>query len=682
MPGPVVWPRMRKLGSAAVLVVLFCAIAPSSSATADELRAAREQPLREISHQVRVSIKGGVATYRVRRTFHNPGNISEEARLTIRLPYGAVATGLRIKHKSSWRDGLLMPVDKAEELYQELSERGRGTPQTSALLHWRRNGELGLRLFPISPKSARTIEYTLTAPTEYVEGEYVISYPRANGDIDRATPTMRVVGDNVAKVRLEGKALGHGKRSTPLQLTESRLNPAEVHVALKENITRVRYGRVDVVQGKNFFRFEADIAPRLSEHPRGQSVVFVIDASHTMGEVGIEAQLRLIGAYLSHVPDASFQLVTYGRRAEQLTSHFVPAKRFVTLQKRLRQTNALTPRNGSFLDRAIEAADAVLSTRPGKKALVLLTDDRLRKSWAIEPALASLDNLDSGTIVHVVELHPEQGSDTKYASIERDDRHRLFPLARRRGGVTVTTRGVSSARGASLQEQVRYLVRPDRLDNWSWSGLLGLEPGTAQTMISGTLREGEALRVMHQVPRAPTMATLRGELWTRPVYFSATRSEVFDRATAGFVFSDNNFSELSTAEHFVIASYGRAVSPATSYVAAEPGVRPSNTEVPAMKTHSPKLFACGFDGADGGEDGKEKAISWRAVAQHLHAACAAHKEGRTRLGLELQDREIADIEQTGPPSPFAACVYEAAWNYTLPPRRGDSTHWLTVETVP
>ena len=55
------------------------------SAAADVLHATRAQPLVEVAHNVDVRIADGVATYKVRRQFANPGKV-----------YGRLALGISV----------------------------------------------------------------------------------------------------------------------------------------------------------------------------------------------------------------------------------------------------------------------------------------------------------------------------------------------------------------------------------------------------------------------------------------------------------------------------------------------------------------------------------------------------------------------------------------------------------
>lgn len=54
-----------------------------------------------------------------------------------------------------------------------------------------------------------------------------------------------------------------------------------------------------------------------------------------------------------------------------------------------------------------------------------------------------------------------------------------------------------------------------------------------------------------------------------------TSDVAFSKAAAAWVFSEDDHHDLSREEMLTVAKLGRAVSPVTSYLATEPGVRPS-----------------------------------------------------------------------------------------------------------
>lgn len=178
-------------------------------AGADVLESALGQPLYEVSHAVDVSVADGVAVYKVRRVFANPGKVADEARLEIDLPYGAAATGLRIRAREQWFEGERMEAERAAALYHELTGRGRWKPKDPALLYWRWADKLDLQVFPVLPGATSTVEHTLTVPTRYSGGRVFLSYPRLGADTapNLAVPVFDIKpgwGDATTMVKVDG----------------------------------------------------------------------------------------------------------------------------------------------------------------------------------------------------------------------------------------------------------------------------------------------------------------------------------------------------------------------------------------------------------------------------------------------------------------------------------------------
>ena len=186
----------------AFVLVSSLASSLTSVGHADALRTARDQPLVEVSHTVEIWLDHGTATYRVRRQFANSGKVADEAGLAIDLPYGAAATGLRIRAHTKWYDGELMERGKAAELYQSLTGYGAFAPKDPALLQWLWADKLYLQVFPVMPGSVSTVEYTLTVPTRYANGRYVLSYPRTDAAMMHtlATPIVTVHADGAIAI--------------------------------------------------------------------------------------------------------------------------------------------------------------------------------------------------------------------------------------------------------------------------------------------------------------------------------------------------------------------------------------------------------------------------------------------------------------------------------------------------
>jgi hypothetical protein len=113
--------------------------------------------------------------------------------LWINLPYGAAATGLRIRSGKRWYKGDLLKRDVAAERYEKLTGLGAAIPRDPALLQWVWTDQLRLQLFPIPPEGTATVEYTLTSPTNYAGGRYSFSYARHDGSETLAVPVIRVL---------------------------------------------------------------------------------------------------------------------------------------------------------------------------------------------------------------------------------------------------------------------------------------------------------------------------------------------------------------------------------------------------------------------------------------------------------------------------------------------------------
>src|SRR6185436_8927977 len=117
---------------------------------------------------------------------------------------------------------------------------------------------------------------------------------------------------------------------------------------------------------------------------------------------------------------------------------------------------------------------------------------------------------------------------------------------------------------------VLELVRPTRIDGVALTGSSALG-------VRDVLHEGEGLRLFEPLTaaEAPSTLSLTGKLWSDPVRLDLTATPAASAATAALVFGADQHDQLSEDEQKLVALAGRAVSPVTSYLAIEPGVRPS-----------------------------------------------------------------------------------------------------------
>jgi subtilisin-like proprotein convertase family protein len=797
----------RSIALAATLLALTAA-----SARADSFSATRAQPMRELSHTVDVRIADGIATYTVRRVFANAGDTADQVELELGMPYGAAATGLRIKAHDRWYTGELMERDAAAALYQEMTGFGAHAPKDPALLAWMWADTLSLQIFPVLPHSTSTVEYTLTAPTRYERGRYFVSYPRlaaASAEADdhdpraslplatpvltvraswggaklpivvdgvkvrpgapisltppvrqpwedqvgaesnasyvasalevpadrrtsrtfaKATVTMDIRHTYKSDVRVDlltpkgervvvfggeggganditgtftldlpadttgpgtwrlvasdhvgldtgtldkwSLTLGEGAdrtqvdaRDTPIFIPDAPANPTEggvATIALEPPpiaTMAARLGKVVASAKHAFARLELDVAPQLVPTPRKAQVVFVVDTSYSMSEEALQAQLDVLQAYATHLPDAEIEIVTYQRHAARAFGRFVPTAQLTAALADATKRGAFARGNGSALDEGARLAATVLADRRGPRRVVMCTDELVRSALTEPMASAALAALGKDVVVHVV-VPALDGDDRP--SLTRHDDAAFAPLATHHHGIYVTIGGVPARTIKELAPTVLELVRPTRLEHAAVTGF---------TLDSDVLTEGAGVRLMVDVEAkaAPDLVTLTGTLWSDPYKKVVAVDRAFSTATAAFVFGADEYHDLSEAEQMTVALRGRAVSPVTSYVAAEPGTRPSTVGLR------------GNFGTLGHGSGTGTGYGYGSGAGQLRhkpdfttlidaAACVARVKPTSRwsvtLAIETTRDELVDA-QPAAHDPMADCLTEAAWSLRL-----------------
>lgn len=773
----------------------------SHLATADTLVATREQPMFEAAHTVDIKIADGVATYTVRRMFSNPGTVADQVELEIGLPYGAAATGLRIKAGDRWYDGVLMEREAAARLYKEMTGYGEHAPKDPALLAWMWADKLSLQVFPVMPGTVSTVEYTLTAPTRYEGGRYFVSYPRTASQTDEAralTLAMPIVtvhpawGDNRTAILIDGKRVGRGtpivllpptrqpwedqvdasptasyvsstidiepeKRTQQVFATATvtlelphtyqsdlrvdLLTPSGEKIAVHEgsgggtndlrgkfpitlpaktiaagtwrlvvsdhaaldtgtldrwsiafgtgtNLTTkqstdtplfvpdapesaseggvatisiapptfttwlTRLGKVTASDKHVFGRLEIDVAPQLVPTPKKAQVVFVVDTSYSIGEPGVAAQLDLMRAYLTHLPDAEIEIVAYRRIPTRAFGRFVPAAHFGDALAVARARGTFALGNGSALDEGARLAAAALADRKGPRRIVLATDELWRSSLTPVLAQAALAKLSPETVVHVIV--PQLDGDDRPV-LERKDAAPMAGLATRHHGIYVDVRGFPVKTIKALVPTALELVRPTRIEFLSAPGF---------ELESPTLHEGAGVRLMFDKTTAPTKVTLTGKLWSDPVRREVNVTTPFSMQTAAFVFGADAHQGLTAAEMMKVAMFGRAVSPVTSYVAAEPGVRPSTV---GIRTGEYGTLGHGLGSGSGyGLGGSREKIDFRRLVETESCVTSVRPTApwTVTLNVETTKDEVVDVE-IEKPSAMATCLAEIVWALRL-----------------
>jgi hypothetical protein len=598
------------MGRTTYLTAALALLASTSSglAHADHLVATRGEPLIETKHEVEVSVDDGLATITVLRAFRNDGNVADQVEMDVVLPWETVATSLRIKAGSKWYDGDLMEADMAAVVYRSLTGYGPWKVKDPAILFWDDLGALSLWVFPVNPGAENTIEYTLVQPMGYHDGVYYMRYPALVDQAEMAVPTLSVRSTHKkAKVWINGKKTAQGK-AVPVAkklLTQEEVDaygpsasvectvdewdetwyeptdredgypfchsPGEALVAVsapKIDTVATRYGIFDLFMGGSIVRLEIDAAKVLRPAPGKASVVFVVDGSHSFTQEGIDAALDYASAFVPQLPDARYEVVVFRRHAQRLLDEFVTANQWKDTLRDV-PSDRLTAGNGSNLDAGLVLAAQILEPRKGPKRIIVISDTHMRSAFTTGLAHEALESLDGDRVVHVVDLAP--GSAGERAEAVRDDGHDLAPVALGHGGILVDVD--TGRRQKDYRDAARELVRPWKIEDLEI--LCGGEM-IEEIEVPEVLPEGKALRYMFVTDDDAASVTLRGRIWSEE--FSRVLPADPDYGATvvpALVFGTDVYWDLQEEEWMEAATAGGAVSPVTSYLSIEPGVRPS-----------------------------------------------------------------------------------------------------------
>jgi len=423
-----------------------------------------------------------------------------------------------------------------------------------------------------------------------------------------------------------------------------------------------RLGRVVASAEHGFSRLELDAAPRLAELPRGASVVFVLDVSRSVDPELLAAQLRVVAAYLAHVPDAKVELVVFDRQARRVFGEFVNASVFPEALLLAQSGGKLAFGNGSALEEGLGLAAATLAERRGPTRIVALTDARLRSSFVPRVAARELASASRTAITHLV--IPEDGYS---AALRRDDGHVLAGIAAAQRGVLFTA--VVPEADKALPAQMLGLVRPVTIDHFKVAGI-DLS-GAAE--VPDSLREGVGYRAMIASADPTRRVVVSGKIWARTLHRVVEHNDSFDDATAAFVFSEDEHHALSPEEMRTVAYKGRAVSPVTSYLATEPGVRPSTEGLLELEGFG-GLGLVGTGRGGGGAGSGSISITLPRLSDLLAEPVAncvrRHAAGvgwSVALKVETTGPEVVDVVVTrASHAALRECVVAAVWALELP----------------
>ncbi len=541
---------------------LLIATSITSSAVADTISGTRSELLVEKAHTISAKFFGSYAELTVRRTLHNGGARHDQATIMIDLQAGAVATGLRTlgseRGVPHWFEGELMEAEAAAAKYRELTGYGGYYPKDPALLSWRSQRELALQVFPCPPGQDKTVEYTLTLPAQYRDGAFHLELaPSGTGTLTASIVARAADPRDTLLVR--GRPAG----LTPItpgsdETLDFALSPHRPSLVGGELVT----SRFD--DARVLTRFGLRLAAKLSEVPRGARVVVAIDASLSTDAAFADRAKVAIDAYLSHFIEAEVAALTFDRRVESRLGGFLPVEQARERLARL----SVQRKNGSDVDAALLEADRLLRDAPpgAARRVLLVTDGLARNTLTPERLRGALST--SGALAHIALLGEGQ------PSLERSDDHPWASGLRPTGGLVWTAYAPSDSSSREAERVFEEWARPTRLDHFE---VISPELSLQERLdgLPASFGEGDGYEELFVAARETPFLSVEGELWAEPVRAKLVPDPRNEARWAALAFGSSVLDELSETQMMTLAMRGKAVSPVTSYLAIEPGVRPS-----------------------------------------------------------------------------------------------------------
>jgi hypothetical protein len=652
------------MNRASVTPLALLAVLVATEAHADSVGGTRSELLIERAHEIELTLGYGSAELVVRRTVFNGGDRHDQAMFWIDVPAGGVAVGLRTLGEQGgrphWFAGELLEAELAASRYRELTGIGGYYPKDPALLSWRSAQQLALQVFPCAPQAPKTIEYTMVLPTAYEDGRHHLLLPAMGSE------------QLFARARLHGASARDQLFVDGLPVARDavlRLD-AEHEVSLARAVAPQLDGGLSVItlgDDRVLFHYDVEAARALSSLPRRADVVVLVDRSRSLDPETIAGELVAARAYLSHFEPAQLHaraaVVAFDRVPEDLLHGLVPVAEATAL---LEHTE-LVPRNGSHVDVALLHAERLFEgSAAGRPRRIVLFTDRATRSALTVARLEALAER-SGAVVHVVDV--ALGGE---GLLERDDADPWSPIARTTGGVSWHAVLEESPQDLGARTRVlEELARPVRVHR-----LTIRAPGIADgdLALPETLDEGAAITTLLLADRRIPHVVVGGELWSEPVHKVLLPTTEEAQLWAALSFGSNLLGELSEPEMMQLALLGRAVSPVTSYLAIEPGVRPSTEGLDESETFGMGGIGLSGFGSGGGGSGSGIAGSidpdaaMRAHLQGAMLACGASSDVAA-IELETTFAEIVDIATVtaGGDTVLEACVRERMWQTELEP---------------
>jgi hypothetical protein len=670
-------------GALTLSIALALALLPSTvEAGGDTVYGNRGgEQLSEREHQIELSFARGHAELRVRRTVHNGIERHDEAQFWLSLPWTSVATGLRslgeLDGKPKWFEAELLEAEAAAARYQELTGIGGYYPKDPALLSWRGQSELALQVFPVAPGTDKTVEYNLTMPARWSEGRWHLALPSLGTEALPAELTL-VPSEGLDQLFVDGQVVARGHRLTldhDVEIALAPTDPAPYQLSLASIDTGERA----------LAHWQLVLAPKISTIPSNAKIVLILDLSRSVGDAEIQAQRRVALAYLEHFEDptlaAEVALLGFDREVHELSQGFVSA----TQARQLLTDAPLHQRNGSDVGLALGRAADLLgdASKRDARRIVLLSD--FETASRLRPDMLASTVARSKAIMHLVDVTAAESPE-----LYRDDSHDWSSLAAGSQGVlwyaNAPTEWDDDEQRTLGHDVFEELARPVRIDQLALT-VAGLPEdfGYCCSGYGGSLDEGEGIDELVLVETPATQLSrlvVNGIVWNKPLHETAKPSVAAGDRWSALVFGSELVWELSEPEMMKLAMRGGAVSPVTSYLAIEPGVRPSTEGLETWEAGGLAL-----SGTGGGGSGSGIGIGASSPSFDKQGWLEGElRDGWVRCGgrgsagavaLETKTNEILEVAltQTNADAKRQACMEQVVWSVELPSRFDHFEAW-------
>jgi len=608
-------------------------------------------------HSVRAVAHPSYLDLTVTRTVENNDDKTDEASLSIDVPEHAVAVGLRSQGMVSgnpvWFDGELLNADVAKSRYYFLTGHGQALPKDPAWLYWTSPTSLGLQVFPCSPHQPKTVEYRLRIPMDYADGRYTVQFPPLG--TPNLPATIELIAENPRDhVLLNQHELSHGSQVKAPQNGENieiSLIPWQAE-ALNGQLAQVALGT-----GRSYVRAQLRARARISTIPKDARLLFAFDMSRSVGD-SWQPEKQAFEAVVANFPDARIAAWGFDRALRPLTQGLI------TVASAKESIDALPndTRNGSRVDLALQAIAEFITKNnlsPDKTRVFILSDAKIAQRVSASAVEAKIQALPA--VTHLVEV--TNGS----CALDRNTELPWNHAVETTGGTSWNA--VATTADEACSTVFEELARPKRF----FINAVTLEGTSAEIEHPGTLDEGSQFVFEQLVSGSAKRLSFDAKLWGRPVTMSFATNRELSQVHGAMATANEQF-DFTDPELQTLANHSHAVTRLTSYLAIEPGVRPSSEGISWGSGGMGSGIGLGTIGHGGGlgltaaPDPFNHQTYLEEMVDRARVDCGVSYL-RANVTIETTEAEIADIIRANvldaPPS-ASGCLEEKIWSIKLP----------------